>query len=150
MIKEQLNPPDSLPSREPLRTALARQHYQLKLPKPRNGPEQTPHSSKTCPRSLTQKAAVNAGLWIMSLQLTMINNRKHAPPIRLRTKTNHTHLFIRESESMDCWQAAGSLVWVPITLLSTFRKHRDLLQGPNSTIIHSGITPLNLVFHWKK
>lgn len=31
----------------------------------------------------------------------------------------------------------------PIAFLSTFIKHRYLFQGPNSTKMHSGITPLN-------
>lgn len=69
-----------------MRTALADRtlkHYQLK-PKPNKGPRTNILALSNLSKIIKGKA-VNAGLWIMSLQLTMINNRRHATPIKVKS-----------------------------------------------------------------
>lgn len=82
----------------------------------------------------------------MSLQLTMINNRKHATPIKVKSPKLVTRIsFLGKKMRLLCILGRFcNLVWrAPIPFLSSFRKHRYLFQGPNSTKTHSGITPLN-------
>lgn len=38
----------------------------------------------------------------MSLQLTMINNRRHATPLMLKSKTSHTHPLLGKMKTILC------------------------------------------------
>lgn len=83
----------------------------------------------------------------MSLQLTMINNRRHATPIKVKSPKLVTRLYLYWGKVRLLYILCRfcNLVWkAPIAFLSSFRKHLYLFQGPNSTKMHSGITPLNI------